>query len=67
MLFLQNPVIPEVVPTPFKNLKSLTLGAIMHCNDDIGWVTMLLEVAPVLESFQIEVWWKLRFTSDCIY
>uniref|UniRef100_A0A0E0I284 At1g61320/AtMIF1 LRR domain-containing protein n=1 Tax=Oryza nivara TaxID=4536 RepID=A0A0E0I284_ORYNI len=52
---LKNPVIPEVVPTPFKNLKSLTLGAIMHCNDDIGWVTMLLEVAPVLESFQIEL------------
>lgn len=54
-MFLQNPVIPGGLPTAFKNLRSLMLRVTMHSNDDLAWATMLLEVAPALESFQIEV------------
>ncbi|XP_052161576.1 putative FBD-associated F-box protein At5g56690 [Oryza glaberrima] len=51
---LKNPVIPGGLPTAFKNLRSLMLRVTMHSNDDLAWATMLLEVAPALESFQIE-------------
>ncbi|KAL6614677.1 hypothetical protein ACP70R_036947 [Stipagrostis hirtigluma subsp. patula] len=52
---LKNPITPGGRPTIFRSLQSLTLQVIMHANDDLAWVTMLLDAAPVLEIFQIQV------------
>uniref|UniRef100_A0A0D9X076 At1g61320/AtMIF1 LRR domain-containing protein n=1 Tax=Leersia perrieri TaxID=77586 RepID=A0A0D9X076_9ORYZ len=52
---LKDPVILQGPPTAFKNLKSLTLNVVMYSNDDVAWAAILLELAPALESFQIEL------------
>ncbi|CAO1944533.1 unnamed protein product [Urochloa humidicola] len=52
---LKNPISPGGHPAVFRSLRSLTLRVIVHTNDDLAWVTMLLDAAPLLDTLQTEV------------
>lgn len=38
----------------------------MHANDDLAWVTMLLDASPLLDTFQIEVCEQLNSSTTDI-
>uniref|UniRef100_A0A6V7QRQ8 F-box domain-containing protein n=1 Tax=Ananas comosus var. bracteatus TaxID=296719 RepID=A0A6V7QRQ8_ANACO len=60
----KHPTTP-VLPKLFSGLKNLTVNILTGDTDDLLWLAMLLEAAPLLETFETDVSFFVKLSAKC--